>query len=44
MLAYPELKGAVINSDRGTQYTSEAYRKAISKYRIKQSMNSDGGR
>ena len=44
MLAYPELKGAVIHSDRGTQYTSEAYRKAISKYRIKQSMNSDGGR
>ena len=29
---------------RGTQYTSELYRKAISKYGILQSMNSAGGR
>ena len=42
--AYPQLKGAIVHSDRGTQYTSEAYRKAISKYGIIQSMNSDGGR
>ena len=33
-----------MHSDRGTQYTSEAYRKAITKYGISQSMNSDGGR
>jgi hypothetical protein len=33
ILAYPELKGAAIHSDRVIQYTSMAYRKAISKYR-----------
>lgn len=42
--SYPALRGAVIHSDRGTQYTSEVYRKAISKYGISQSMNSAGGR
>ena len=31
-------------SDRGTQYTSEAYRQTIRKYHIHQSMNSAGGR
>lgn len=41
---YPEIKGAIIHSDRGTQYTSELYRKTINKYNIKQSMNSAGGR
>lgn len=44
MLAYPALKGAVVHSDRGTQYTSGDYRKAISKYHVQQSMNSAGGR
>lgn len=44
MMAYPELRGATIHSDRGTQYTSGAYRKAIKKYGMNQSMNSDGGR
>lgn len=44
MKAYPELKGAILHSDRGTQYTSELYRKTINKYGIIQSMNSDGGR
>lgn len=44
ILAYPDLRGAVIHSDRGTQYTSEVYRKTIKKYRILQSMNSAGGR
>ena len=38
------LRGAVLHSDRGTQYTSELYRKAINKYGILQSMNSAGGR
>ena len=42
--AYPGLKGAILHSDRGTQYTSELYRKYIKQYGIIQSMNSDGGR
>ena len=42
--AYPELRGAIVHSDRGTQYTSELYRKTISKYGILQSMNSASGR
>lgn len=42
--SYPALRGAVIHSDRGTQYTSESYRKTITKYGMIQSMNSDGGR
>lgn len=41
---YPELKGAIIHSDRGSQYTSHLYRKAVEKYGIRQSMNSAGGR
>ncbi len=40
--SYPALKGAVIHSDRGSQYTSEPYRKSIAKYGILQSMNRDG--
>ncbi len=42
--SYPALRGAIVHSDRGTQYTSEAYRKASAKYGIRQSMNSAGGR
>ena len=42
--AYPDLKGAIIHSDRGTQYTSELYRNKLNKCGIIQSMNSDGGR
>ena len=42
--SYPALRGAIIHSDRGTQYISEAYRKAVAKYGIRQSMNSAGGR
>lgn len=42
--SYPALRGSIIHSDRGTQYTSEAYRKAVAKYGIRQSMNSAGGR
>ena len=42
--AYPMLKGAILHSDRGSQYTSESYRKAVDKYGIRQSMNSAGGR
>ena len=42
--AYPQLRGAIIHSDRGSQYTSELYRNAVRKYNIRQSMNSSGGR
>ena len=42
--AYPDFRGAILHSDRGSQYTSELYRDAIQKYGIIQSMNSDGGR
>ncbi len=43
-LHYPELRNAIIHSDRGSQYTSKEYREAIRQYEIRQSMNSDGGR
>lgn len=44
MRAYPELRGCILHSDRGSQYTSELYRSSIKRYGIIQSMNSDGGR
>ncbi len=44
LTTYPDLKGAIIHSDRGTQYTSEAYRRAVRQHHIRQSMNSAGGR
>ena len=43
MMAYPNLKGAIIHSDRGSQYTSQIYRDTIAKYNIIQSMNNAGG-
>jgi len=42
--SYPGLGGAIIHSDRGTQYASETCHKAVAKYAIRQSMNSAGGR
>ena len=42
--AYPELCGAVLHSDRGSQYTSASYRAALNEYGVRQSMNSAGGR
>lgn len=42
--AYPDIKGCIIHSDRGSQYTSAEYRTAIQRYGIIQSMNSTGGR
>lgn len=42
--AYPGIRGAIIHSDRGSQYTSQLYRDTIHKYGIQQSMNSAGGR
>ncbi|MDE7399047.1 MAG: IS3 family transposase [Oscillospiraceae bacterium] len=41
---YPDMRGAVLHSDRGSQYTSEKYRAAIANLGIRQSMNSSGGR
>uniref|UniRef100_UPI00258DA3F7 integrase core domain-containing protein n=1 Tax=uncultured Bacteroides sp. TaxID=162156 RepID=UPI00258DA3F7 len=38
------IRGAIIHSDRGSQYTSQLYRNAVRKYGIQQSMNSAGGR
>ena len=43
-LRYPDIRGAVIHSDRGSQYTSIDYRETIKKYGIVQSMNSASGR
>lgn len=42
--SYPDIKGCIIHSDRGSQYTSEEYRAAVKEYGIIQSMNSAGGR
>ena len=42
--SYPGLSGAIIHSDRGSQYTSVEYRAILDKFGIIQSMNSDGGR
>lgn len=41
---HSHLRGAIIHSDRGSQYTSVKYRAAISQFGIVQSMNSAGGR
>lgn len=41
---HPELTGAVLHSDRGSQYTSNEYRRKIAEYGLEQSMNSAGGR
>lgn len=42
--AFPSIRGAVIHSDRGSQYTSALYRAELNQCGIIQSMNSDGGR
>ena len=42
--AYLGIRGAIIHSDRGSQYTRQLYRDAIHPYGIRQSMNSAGGR
>lgn len=38
------IKGLIVHSDRGSQYTSELYRNTIKKYEIEQSMNSVAGK
>ena len=42
--AYPGLRGCIIHSDRGAQYTSGLYREGLERYGMVQSMNSAGGR
>ena len=44
IMAYPDPRGAIIRGDRGSQYASGEYRRAVSKYGIIQSVNSAGGR
>ena len=41
---HSSIKGAILHSDRGSQYTSEKYRLAIAESGLIQSMNSAGGR
>ena len=43
-IAYPEIRGAVLHSDRGSQYTSSFTAAPLRKYEIIQSMNSADGR
>ena len=40
----PAFKGAILHSDRGSQYTSGLFRETLDKFDIKQSMNSAAGR
>ena len=40
----PAFRGAVLHSDRGSQYTSSLFRETLDKLGIKQSMNSSAGR
>ena len=42
--AFPKIRGAILYSDRGSQYTSACYRAELARTGIIQSMNSDGGR
>lgn len=43
-IKYPEIRGSIIHSDRGSQYTSKEYRDLLKVYGLIQSMNSRGGR
>lgn len=43
-MTYPSISGAMIHSDRGSQYTSTFYRGELQRCSIIQSINSDGGR
>jgi len=38
------MRGAILHSDRGSQYTSNLFRETLNKFDIKQSMNSADGR
>ena len=39
---FPNLNGVVLHSDRGSQYTSEAFRQTLEKYGIQQSLSGTG--
>ena len=41
--AFPSISGAIVHSDRGSQYTSASYRAELKRRGIVQSMNSDEG-
>lgn len=43
-IRHPGLKSAKIYSDKGSQYTSEAYKEIIRRNKTIQSMNSEGDR
>lgn len=43
-MKYPQIREAILHSDRGSQYTSEEYREKLKKFGIIQSMNSEAGR
>ena len=43
-MSFPSISGAIVHSDRGSQYTSTLYRAELERCGIIQSMNSDGGR
>lgn len=40
----PAFRGAILHSDRGSQYTSAIFRDTLDKFGVMQSMNSAGGR
>ena len=40
----PAMRGAILHSDRGSQYTSELFRLTLDRFGITQSMNSAAGR
>ena len=40
----PAMRGMILHSDRGSQYTSALFRETLGKFDVKQSMNSAGGR
>lgn len=42
IMVYTYIKGAIVHSDRGEQYTNQTYRDAVIKHSIIQSMNSAG--
>ena len=44
VMKFQEPSGAIVHSDRGSQYTSAEYRAVVLKYNIVQSMNCAGGR
>jgi transposase InsO family protein len=44
VLMNPAMRGMILHSDRGSQYTSAIFRETLGKFGIVQSMNSTGGR